>query len=324
MLSKQRIDELVRNCDHYADMVSRNYRKDDPTGIYAKQLVVQTFRQVFAFEYPELKWINGGLIDKNTEINEGALSYAYTEIEQVGEAEIISSNSTDLPMADVSGRNNLLPIESYGIACHYTRQDIRTSRLHGTFDIVQQKVGAAREGHDRRINRDIVNGVPAKKLRGVVQQPGIIVQAAPNGTWTESTPVADIIEDVRSAINFVFVNSGGIETVNHVVFGVTPWSMLNRRLETGTDVTILSVLKTAFPQISRWDYDPEMEVAGPGGTPAAVYYNKSPQRMRAVFPMMMQPTPPEPRGLGFTISFESRFGGVMTPRPRSVLFQTGL
>jgi hypothetical protein len=324
MLSQQRIDERVAECKHIEDTVGRYYRKDDPTGLFAQQLVRQTFKELFRFEYPETKWMNGGLITKDTSINEGALSYAYTEIEQQGEAEIISGNATDVPMADISGRNNVLSIQTYGIACKYSRQDIRTARFNGTLDIVQEKVASAREGHDRRLNRDILNGVPAHGLRGVINQPGIIVQAAPNGSWTESTLVEDIVEDVRTAVNFVFVDSQGIETVDTAVFGLTPWTILNRRLDTGTDVTILSVLKTAFPQIRRWDYDPGLETAGPGGTPTAVYYKNDRSRMRAVFPMMMTPTPPEQRGFGFVINFESRFGGVMTPKPRSVLNQTGL
>jgi hypothetical protein len=46
--------------------------------------------------------------------------------------------------------------------------------------------------------------------------------------------------------------------------------------------------------------------------------------MRAVFPMMMTPLPPEPKGLGFVINFETRYGGVMTPRPRSLLRLDGI
>lgn len=323
-MQQARRDAMVRDMEFHADTVGAAYRKDDPDGLFAQQLVRQTYAELFRFLYPERKWINDGLININTQINDGAQSYAYTEIEQTGEAEIISSNATDLPMADISGRNNILAIQQYGIACQYTTQDIRTARFNGTFDIVTEKVAAAREGHDRRLNRDIVNGVPAHNLRGVLQQPGIIIQAATTGAWTEATDPELIVNDVRTAINFVFDDSDGVEQVDHAIYAPAAWSLLNRRMETGTDRTIMETLRGAFPQVRRWDYDPELATAGPGGTRTSVYYKNSADRMRVVMPMMMRPLPVQMKGLAFVLNFESRFGGVMTPKPRSVLEQTGI
>ena len=49
-----------------------------------------------------------------------------------------------------------------------------------------------------------------------------------------------------------------------------------------------------------------------------------PSRLRAVAPMMMVPTAPEQKGFSFVLNFESRWGGVMVPRPRSVTLLTGI
>lgn len=326
-LDQQRIDRIKRELNFVCDQVGQLScvrHVDDPNGVFAQQLVRATFAELFRFSYPETKWMNGGLISKNTSINEGATSYAYTELGATGRAEIISPNATNLPMADVEGRNNILPIESVGIACRYSRQDVRTARLNGTFDIVQEKVAAAREGHDRALDDFIRDGVPAKGLRGVVNQPSIIIQTSPTLDWTEATDPDLIVTAIRGAINTIMDDSDQVEVPNTALFPIAQWHLLNRRLGDGTDTTILSLLRTAFPMITNWSWERGLRTSAADGGPAALFYRNDPTRMRAVFPMLMSPVPPEQKGLSFVLNFESRFGGVMTPRPRSVLRLDGI
>ncbi len=327
-LDKKRLDKIKRELNFVCDSVAMLpcvRHADDPNGLFAVQLVRATFQELFRFTFPDTKWMNGGLISRNTSINEGATEYSFTELEQTGRAQIVADNATDLPSADVDGRNNILPIKTVGISCTYSRQDVRTARLNGKFDIVQEKVAAAREGHDRTLDDFILNGVPAAGLRGVVNQPGIIVQTAVTGSWTEATASTDIIADIRTALNAIMNDSDAVEVPNSGLFPVDKWNLLNRRIETGTDMSILGYLRTAFPMITRWDWDVPLKTADAAGTgPAALFYRNDPTRMRAVFPMMMAPVPPEQRGLSFVINFETRYGGVMTPRPRSVLRLDGI
>lgn len=326
-LDKARLDHIMATLDFVAKQVAAmpNIRHvDDPTGIFAQQLVRATFSQVFIHEFPDAMWMNGGLISRNTEINEGATSYSYTELIRTGRAKIVADNATDIPNADLEGRNNILPIKSVAIGCAYSRQNVRTARLNGTFDIVQQKVAAAREGHDLELDDYILFGVPAHGLRGVVRQPGIIIQTAAF-TIAEGTTAANIILVIRTALNAIMNDSDAVEVPNTAMFPLAQWNVLNRRISDGTSDTILGYLKTAFPMITRWGWNVPLQTADLAGTgPAAVFYRNDPTRMRAVFPMMMSPLPPEPKGLGFQLNFESRFGGVMTPHPRSVLLLQGI
>lgn len=326
-LDKARLDKIMATLDFVAKQVSEmpNIRHvDDPNGIFAEQLVRATFAQVFKHEFPESKWMNGGLIPRNTEINEGATEYSFTELIETGRAKIIADNATDIPNADLEGRNNILPIKTVGIGCTYSRQNVRTARLNGTFDIVQQKVSAAREGHDKALDDFILFGVPEHGLRGVVRQPGIIIQTAAF-TIAEGTTADNIILVIRTALNTIMNDSDAVETPNSAVFPLAQWNVLNRRISDGTSDTILGYLRTAFPMITNWTWNVPLKLADAAGTgPAAVFYKNDPTRMRAVFPMMMSPLPPEPKGLGFQLLFETRYGGVMTPHPRSILRLDGI
>ena len=58
-------------------------------------------------------------------LNEGATEYSFVEMGNTGRAEIVADGATDLPFADIEGRNNLRAIKTVGIAVKYSRQDCR-------------------------------------------------------------------------------------------------------------------------------------------------------------------------------------------------------
>lgn len=301
------------------------FRSDTQTGIFAQQLVISTFQELFKFEYPDTKWANGGLIQINTSLNPGTKEYSYQELGNTGDAEIVADGATDIPFADIEGRNNILPVKSIGIAVKYSDQDIRTAQMQGNFDIATEKAAAAREGHDRTLNRLIRSGSAAAGLNGVVNQPGIVVANAITGNWATASGV-QIVADITAAINSIMNETDAVETPNTALFDVASFTLISTKvhLPAASDRTILSFLREAFPQIQRWDWEFGLkDVSATGGASMLVYRN-DPMRMRAVMPMMMQAKPPQMLGFSFVLNFESRFGGVMTPKPRSVLRLDGV
>jgi len=272
------------------------FRADVQMGVFAKQLVTATFRELFRFEYPETKWMNGGLIPISTSINEGATEYSFTEMEHTGRAKIVADCATDIPLADIGGRNNLRRIKTLAVGVTYCRQDIRTARMQGTFDIASEKAASAREAMDRTLDDLIRSGDPAAGLEGVVDHPGILVTPAITGNWATATGV-QIVADVRAAINSIINQSSGVEVPNTVVMDTASFTLISTavHLPGASDRTILSFLREAFPMIQRWESEPGM---------ATVSATE--------------------KGLSFVLSFETRFGGVMMTKPRSMLRLDGI
>lgn len=309
-------------CDSVAGLPM--FRGDTQTGIFAKQLVTATFRELFRFEFPETKWINGGLIPISTNLNEGATEYSYVEMEHSGRAEIVADAATDIPFADISGRNNLRGIKTIAVGVRYSRQDVRAARMQGLFDIASEKAASAREAMDRTLDDLIRSGDAGAGLDGVVNQPGIIIQNAITGNWQTAT-AAQIVADVTAAINAVINQSAGVEVPNTALFDVASFTRLSTLQNSiASDITVLEYLKRSFPMIQRWDWEPGLNVVSATGGPSMLVYRRDAMRMRAVFPMLMQAVPPEQKGLSFVLNFETRFGGVMTPKPRSVLRLDGV
>lgn len=332
MASKQ-LSELMkpRELDYkHSDMVDdfmdkSSYKKDTETGIFARQLVIATIRELFVHETLATKWATGGLLSIDSSMNAGATEYSFLEQARVGLAEIVADDATDIPLATIEGRNNLRDIVTPAIGIKYSRQEVRTAQMQGMFDLVSSKVAAAREGHDIALNGWIRSGAPGTTLVGVTNQPGIIVANAVTGTWSGATG-AQMYADVRTALDAMMDASSNIEMPDTVVLPVASYNLLNSTfLNPGFNQDkILDALKGAYPTVTRWDWDPGMNTTSAAGGNALVAYRNAPDRMRAVAPLMMAPVPPEPRGLSIILNFESRFGGVMTPRPRSVLRLDGI
>jgi hypothetical protein len=302
------------------------FKGDAQGGLYAQQLVRATFRELFRHEFPDTKWTNGGLISINTSLNEGATEYSYTEKINSGRAEIVADGATDLPFADSTGRNNIKRIKTVGCAVRYTRQDIRTARMNGTFgDLAAEKAAEAREAHDRTMNDLIREGDAPAGFDGVVNQPGITIANAITGSWATATGV-QIVADIRAAINAIMNDTDAVEVPNTVLFDVASWNIVATRvhLPNASDRTILSFIREAFPMIQRWDWEPGMKSVSATGGASMLVYRNDPMRMRAVAPMLLQAVPPEQKGLAIVLNFESRWGGIMTPKPRSVLRLDGL
>jgi hypothetical protein len=70
--------------------------------------------------------------------------------------------------------------------------------------------------------------------------------------------------------------------------------------------------------ITMWDWEPGLATASAAGGPAAMIFKKDARKQRVVQPMTLNAMAPEQKGLTFTVTLESRFGGVMTPKPRSI------
>lgn len=324
-LVQSRVDQAERIAD-MAKQISF-VRHDASLGYYAEEMVKQTMSKLWVHRYPARKWINGGLIPINTEISSGALQYNYRELTEVGEAELVADDATDIPHAEITGQNHTKEIWTPAIMVKYSLQDIETSALDPSFNVVTQKTAAARKGWDLKMNKLIRTGQPANGIEGTVNHSGIIVDNAITGTWSSATP-DQIIADVSAAINTVRNSSDGVEEPNTCLFPEAQWNIVRtKRIGVGLDgsgATILSFLRTAFPEIQRWDSEFGLKDVSASGGPSMFVYNNNIEALSAVFPLMMSPLPPQEDGLSFKLIFRSRYGGVMMPQPRSALRLDGI
>lgn len=316
----------MRSFKAICDSVSRlpMFIGDANNAVFARHLVQETLKELFRQEYAKTKWASGELMPINTSVNEGVREYSYMELGQAGEADIVADNATDIPSSTITGDLTVHKVHTVACTFEYSTQDVRSAKLQGMFDITQEKAAAAREAHDQKINTLIRVGSPSAGLEGFTNHTGIIVQPAVVGTWLSAT-AAQIVSDFSTAASFIVTNSLDVEAPTAAVFPVDIFTRISTlQNSTASDITVLDFLKKAWPEIVIWTSDSGMATAGAGGTRAVMIYDRNPRKSRAVMPMVLRPMAPEQHGLTFKVVLESRFGGVMTPRPLATLRLDGV
>lgn len=310
----------------YVDRAARQFndKMDDGHSVYARQLVTETLKTLFKYEYRATLWANGELLNIDTSVNEGANEFGWMETGDVGTADIVAPGATDIPTADIQGNWNIGKVYTIATSITYSTQDVRQAKFQGLFSIAEQKAVAAREAHDRKLDELIRMGSQPHGLMGVGFVPGSFHVAAPTGTWLTATP-AQIVADFTAGYSAVFNGTEGIERPNTAVFPSTIWTRISTLQNSiASDITVLEYLKRAFPEITAWVCDPGMNTISDAGGPAVLIYSDDSSRMQAVMPMLLRPNTLEVRGLGFTMAFESRYAGVMAPRPLSMCKLQGI
>lgn len=300
------------------------FRADEQTGLFARQLVTETMAEIFRTEFPEARWANGELIPFDNSVSDGALEYSFNELTSVGRAKIVSDRATDIPEVETKGEQTTRAVKTVACKFSYSTQELRSAQLQGSFGIAEEKALSAREGHDFGLNDLVREGAPGQGLYGATNHPGIIVGTAITGTWATAT-AAQIVADFSAAANAIINESNGVETPNQAIFPVASYTRISTlKNSDSSDITVLQYLQQAFPWITNWTWDANMSTVGAGGTPAIVINKKDPTRMRVVQPMTLVPLPPQEKGLVFEVILESRFGGVMAPKPRATYRLEGI
>jgi len=254
----------------------------------------------------------------STATPEGATTITYRQYDAVGVAKIISNYATDIPRADVTGKEFTSPIRGIGIAYGYNMQEIRSAQFAG-MPLSEKKMRAAQRAHEELINKlawsgDVENGLPGFMTNANI--PAYVVTADGSGAsklW--STKTADqIIRDVNGIINQVQTQSKGIHRANMVLMPLEQYAYISSQPRSSTtDTTILSFLQANNPGVT-FKAVIELDAFG-GGLDRLVAGEFSVDNMQLELPMTFRQYSPQQLGLEFVIPCESRFAGVIIEYP---------
>lgn len=254
----------------------------------------------------------------STSTPEGATTITYRQYDSVGAAKIIANYSTDMPRADVTGKEFTSPIRGIGIAYGYSVQEIRSAQFAGV-PLSEKKMRSAQRAHEELINRlawsgDTEHGLPGFMTNANI--PAFVVPAVGTGSsklW--NTKTADqIIADINGVINQVTTQSKGIHRANMVLMPLEQYSYIASTPRSATtDTTILQFVTANNPGVT---FKPVIELdAFGGGLDRIVAGEFSIDNMQLELPMTFKQYSPQVNGLEYVIPCESRFAGVIVEYP---------
>jgi hypothetical protein len=266
-------------------------------------------------------------IPLDSEVDNAAEVVTYEQYEMVGMAKILSSYGTDLPRADVKGREFSSRVRPIATSYAYDIQEVRAS-LRGKKNLPQRKANAARRAAEQEIDRIARAGDAAHGLLGFLNQPNVPFYIIPNGAsasplWANKTP-DEVVEDLNGIANSVVDTTKEVEIPDTLILPTDKYNYVaSKRMGDGSDVTILKHFLGATPYIKTVESWYALKGAGVGGTDRAVCYRKDPDAVVLVIPQEFEQFPPEQKGLETVIACHARVGGVVFHYPLSAVYADG-
>lgn len=264
----------------------------------------------------------------DTSIPEGATTHTYRSYDQTGVAKILSNYATDLPHAEVNGKEFTTPIRSIGNAYSYNVQEIRSALFSGV-PLNARKAAAATKAHDELINKLAFYGDADSGLPGLFTNtniPEVTLLADGTGsvkTFVSKTP-EKIVRDINSLVNKIIVQSKGVHRATEVWMPIEQYALIaTTQNSSASDTTILAFLQQVHPGVTFRSMV-ELDGAGAGGTDRMYAVENSMDNYQLNLPMVKRMYSPQQVGLSFEVPVESRVAGVTVQYILAFAFADGI
>uniref|UniRef100_A0A6H1ZNG1 Putative major capsid protein n=1 Tax=viral metagenome TaxID=1070528 RepID=A0A6H1ZNG1_9ZZZZ len=256
------------------------------------------------------------------DVPEGAETFTRRMYEHTGQAKMVGSYSDDLPSAHVSAMpEESVKLKRVGASFSYNIDELAAvdmaQRNGQTIDLPTERGIAARTMIEEKLNDVVWNGSAEAGLYGVLNHPGVprlnLLVASTAAHDTVFAAVAGAFQQIKS-------NTRGVEKPNRIILSEKVYNLLQVKLRTNTDTTLLDILAKSvnIPRTNILDAW-ELDAAGDGGFDAMICDRKDELVMAHVISVLFRQEPVERQNLSYKINCTAKSGGMMASYPHGML-----
>ena len=301
---------------------------DAKTSAFLEQELEAIETELYKVEYPELKWRRH--IPINSNFPEGTETTSYRVFDIFGQAKFLANYAEDLADVEVLGEKFSARVEGIGNGYSYSTQDLRAAALAG-FPLEREKAQAAREFHERLMDKTAALGNKKHNFEGFLKYTGVPVDTAAatgsgSSTKFEDKTPENILLDLHEITRNQVEATEELHSPDTMLLPVKQFGQIaTTPMSNDNSATILDRFLATNPYITTvetWNYLKTADEAGTG--PRLMVYRKQPRIVEARVIMEVMQQPPERRGLRFFVPMESRFGGVVCRFPLAMRYMDGI
>jgi len=316
----------------------------DSEGVFFQRQLEYIQAQSYDVLYPELK--GRTIFALNTEGGEGINQITYRSYDKRGEAKVISGKSTDLPRADINGKEYTVDVKTVGNSYGYSRQELAAANLTG-LPLDARKSEAAHKAYEEKINQLIFFGQAEDNIGGLFDGPvggpwstisNTVVANAAGGTnspiWGVDKTPDEVVADLTFACSSMVVDTLQIHTPNKILMSVAKRNyLMNTPRSLQSDVSIMNwfiannAYITSADQIVAVNELADVFGAVPGvgaGDQGFIVLQESADNARVREPFPYIHLPVQYHGLEFEVNCYGRFAGLEIIRPAAIAFWYGI
>jgi hypothetical protein len=285
--------------------------------------------------YSELRPANKSrkLIPTDFNIPSGAKSIAYDVYSEFGNAAIVGSDPTDIPLVGVKATRSTGPVKTIANGYVITLEDIEAARFSGipldTMLPMKAREVLLRKEDSLAFAGDAVHGLDGFNLSSLDNE--VVATVSGATTWAAKLAAGDgayaVIADIAEAANEIMNEVGDQEELyaDTIVMPPVQFGLLARTPMPGNPATtVLQFVLSTDPHIKNIEPWSKLTASGTGSADQFIMYRRDPSVVRMRIAMDVEQRPPEARGFGYQINLRSKFGGVHWYQPLAARKRYGI
>ncbi len=253
-----------------------------------------------------------------------------------GKAKLINQGAQDIPFVAAGGREVEYKVTLFGIGAQWTMQELHAHAVamkngRGRRSPQQSRQTAAVRGMEEALNDQVLFGTQEVGIPGWLDHPnipkGTVAPGASTTTNWESKTADEILADISSLGDSIWVKSNMIEKPNKLALAPSSLTLISQRRLDNRDISIMKFLQENSLYFTSDDaFIPvnEYEGAGIGGTNLMTAYDKNENKVRVEIPQELQTLPTQQQLFSYMMLYYCYSAGCMVLYPRSAEHAEGI
>lgn len=298
---------------------------DAAENVFFKRQLEEIAAESFDPKYAKLI---GRMMLPTKSLSAGAETYTYRSFDKRAKAAPMVDMGDDLPLVNAVGTEYTFALRSFGLAFHYTRDEIQAA-AKGGFALERERASACRDGLAQYLDDVCLSGDSTFGLKGLTNLSSTNTYSVPaDGTgsskaFADKTP-AQILRDMNALVSTVKVATKDIESPTRIVLPIAAYEHISATARSdNSDVSILNYFKMNRPGVEVMSWE-KLSTAGSGGVSRAVAYDPKASNLHLLMAIEYEQLAPQERNFNYIVNARLKTGGVVSPYPKSILYADGV
>ncbi len=305
---------------------------NDEQTVKLRELFRQIQTEIYGLDRADLTATT--LVPAETGLKEWIRSYVYKYVTEIGYAKFISDHAEDLPPVGRFLQAKAAEIKT--IADSYSFSEVELNEWLATgMDINRDDAETARVKIDEKVDEVILKGDESAGFQGLINNKNVTMYVPPTGSDSgtilagrDLAGVTDTIRGMISAQKKLAANASGKATVKADTLLLAPTDyayIATTPINANNATTMLSWLKSTFPQITTWAEVEELAGASENGKKdRAVLYKKDRKCVAYLLSVPFRQKQAQECALHYKVPCFARCGGTIFKNLKSVIYADGV
>lgn len=295
-------------------------------------------RELIKVEY--VKGMTRTLLPIENEMDPTDDSYTFRVWDSFGAAKRVADDGSDVPQVGVAGTEINQRVDTYALGYNYTQDEIKKAARLGR-PLESDRAMAVRDGIERKLNDVACDGDAAASLKGFLGLASVntmtpSTKLAGGTAWLDANGLLvatpdEVIDEVNLAISKNWIDSKEIYRTTRVVMPTAQYAAISTKPRSAlSDVTILNFLKTNNPGVEFLSWE-RLKYVDSTSSPnltqdkdRMICYDPKKENLKLLLPVEFEQQAPQLVNYRYKVNCRMKCGGVISAKPKSILFVDGI